>query len=250
MIDPLADTLVAAVQAGESTVASGGGALSWIEYVLARRPVWIAQKAAEEFARHTASTAPLWRWVTVAGPQREIVLRGTSMAATTSGAAGLAATMGIPIVATIGVWVMLGAGYHQARQEIRRKGFMSGFSQGFVSGVLNWYWEHTVQRFAMRFVVRRNAFDPVMDREEALGYNEGLIKGWGVGIGIPDLKALTTIKMVEDKKKAYRIALRRLANRHDDGPWSRNADEAKLQQVGYVIDLAAAGVRHGLIVAE
>jgi hypothetical protein len=54
----------------------------------------------------------------------------------------------------------------------------------------------------------------------------------------------------KEVRKAYRIALRRLAGRHDAGAWSQNADEARLQQSGYVIELAAAGVRHGLILAE
>jgi hypothetical protein len=87
-----------------------------------------------------------------------------------------------------------------------------------------------------------------MDREEALGYNEGLIKGWGVGAGVPE--KLFTHRLNQEKKKAYRIALRRLANRHDTGPWSTNEDMARLQQSGYVIELAAAGIRHGLIVPE
>ncbi len=244
-VDPLAETLRAAVAALESTAVSGGRVMSWMEFILSRQPVWLAQAAAAEFARQSASTAPLWRWIRVPGPQLVAAARGTSVAATISGAAGLATTLGIPLVVAAGTWVMLGAGYYQARQEVRQKGFMSGFSQGFVMGVLNWGWHHAVSLFAKRFVIRKNAFDPVMDREEALGYNEGLIKGWAAGAGVP-----RRFMRDKDVRKAYRIALRRLADRRDTGPWSTNEDEARLQQSGYVIELAAAGVRHGLIVAE
>jgi hypothetical protein len=255
MVDPFgatgfADTLLAAVEAGESTAISGGAVGSWIEMVLARRPIWAAQAAALEFAKDSAATAPLWRWVQVAGPLRVEAVRGTSLAATTSGVASLALTLGVPLVAAVGVWVMLGSGYYQARKEIRRKGFMSGFSQGFTMGVLKWDWHQAVQRFAKRFVIRRNAFDSVMDREEALGYNEGLIKGWAAGSAVWEKYYDARLGKVVDKKKAYRIALRRLADRHDSSPWSANEDMARLQQVDYVINLAAAGLKHGLIVPE
>ncbi|HMQ05049.1 MAG TPA: hypothetical protein PKD26_14105 [Pyrinomonadaceae bacterium] len=250
MIDPLADTLRAAVNAAESTVASGGAAMSFIEMVLRRRPFWVAQQAAMEFARHSSTTAPIWRWVRVPGPNFVEVMRGTSTAATMQGITGLAVTMGIPIVTAVGVWVMLGSGYYQARQEVRRRGYMSGFSQGFTMGVLNWKWEQAVHLFAKRFVIRKNVFDPVMDREEALGYNEGLIKGWGTGSAVPDAFFDFSTGKVVDKRKSFRIALRKLAGRRDSGGWSRNADEARLQQSSYVIELAAAGLRHGLIVVE
>src|SRR4051812_47970915 len=101
MADPIADTLEKAVE----TAVSGGAIGSWIEMVLARRPFWIAQAAAEAFLKQSASTAPLWRWVRLPGPLYSVGARGTSMAATVSGAGGLAVTLGIPIVVAIGVWV-------------------------------------------------------------------------------------------------------------------------------------------------
>jgi len=84
-----------------------------------------------------------------------------------------------------------------------------------------------------------------MDREEALGYNEGLIKGWAAGSGVPH-----RFMRDQEVRKAYRIALRRLADRTISGSWSRDADEARLQQWSYVVDLAAAGMREGLIVPD
>ena len=54
----------------------------------------------------------------------------------------------------------------------------------------------------------------------------------------------------ENAKKAYRIKLRNLADIHGSGRWSRNSDEAYLEQRNYVIELAGAGVRNGVIKAE
>ncbi len=51
-------------------------------------------------------------------------------------------------------------------------------------------------------------------------------------------------------KKTFRMTLRNAANRHGSREWSRNDDEARQQQVSYVIQLAGAGIRSGLIVAE
>src|SRR5262249_20258348 len=82
---------------------------------------------------------------------------------------------------------------------------------GFTTGVLNWSFGQAIRLFVKRFVIRRNKFDTVMDREEALGYNEGLIKGWAVGASVPE--KLFSHRLNQEKKKAYRIALRRLANR-------------------------------------
>lgn len=252
MVDPLAATLEAAVEAFESggTAVSGGAIGSWIGMVLRQRPIWAVQQATLLFAQQSASTAPLWRWVRLPGPLYGAAARGTSMAATVSGAGGLAVTLGIPIVVAVGVWVMLGSGYYQARKEIRRKGFMTGFSHGFTTGVLKWSWDLAVAHLAKPFVIRTNAFDPVMDREEALGYNEGLTKGWAVGSAVWETFYDSRLDKVVDKKKSYRIALRRLAGRHDSGEWSRNWDEARLQQDNYVIELAGAGIRNGLIVPE
>ncbi len=210
-----------------------------IAKLIARRPVWIEQIAARELAPLAARTAPVWRWVRIAGPLSNVAVRGTSVGASVAGAGGLALTAGVPIVVAAGVWVMLGSGYYQARQIARQRGHMSGFAQGFTMGVLKWNWDHAVTRFGRRFVVNANAFDPVATREEALGYNKGLLTGFAAGHSTP-----------EPMRKSFRIALRKLAGRTDSGDWARDDDVARLQQVGYVIELAAAGVRHGLIVAE
>lgn len=206
---------------------------------IARRPVWIEQIAARELAPLAARTAPIWRWVRIAGPMSDVVVRGTSGVATLGGAGSLALTAGVPIVVAAGVWVMLGSGYYQARQIARKNGVLTGFAQGFTMGILNWKWEQAVSRFGKRFVVNPNTFDPQASKEEAMGYNEGLVAGYAAGYASSD-----------DMKKAFRITLRKLAGRTDSGDWSRNSDVAYQQQTSYVIQLSGAGRGKGLFVQE
>jgi len=269
MTDPLAfaetviaETLRAATgAAGAGTLASGAGSMgasgaavggmqNFVNFVLARRPVWLAQEAANAFAARSATTAPIWRWVRVPGPLYTQAVRGTSMAATMSGVGGLALTAGVPIAVAIGTWIALGSGYAAARKKIRRDGFMTGYSRGFVMGVLKWHWQHAVDRFGMRYVIRKNVWDGEMDRQEALGNNEGLRNGYAAGDGVPETWYDKDLDKVVDKKKAYRIALRKAAGITAAGEWSRNWDEARLQQRNYVVELAAKGLKSGLIVPE
>jgi hypothetical protein len=135
----------------------------------------------------------------------------------------------------VGVWVLIGGGYAEGRRIAGEKSGLTGFSQGYVTGILNWPWVTTVNRFAKR-QVGFNSWDRGVAVSEAEGYNKGLVAGYVLGSGAPD-----------NAKKAYRAKLRQLANVHITGAWSSNADEAYLQQTGYVIALAAAGVRYGLI---
>ena len=130
---------------------------------------------------------------------------------------------------------MIGGAYAEGRRIAGERGALSGFSQGFVMGVLNWQWGTAARLFGKK-QAGRNAFDQGAARAEAEGYNKGLVAGYALGSGAPD-----------NVKKAYRIKLRKLANLHVAGPWSIDADEAYLQQTNYVISLAAAGVNAGLI---
>jgi hypothetical protein len=107
-----------------------------------------------------------------------------------------------------------------------------------------------VNVLARPFVIRRNTFDPVMDREEERGYNEGRIKGWAAGSAVPDVHFDAKSGRTIEARKAFRLTLRQLADRYVFGRWSEDPLEARLQQSGYIIDLAGAGMRHGLIVAE
>ena len=156
----------------------------------------------------------------------------------TGAAAGsFALTAGLPIVTAVGVWVALGSGYYQAREEAKKDETMSGFSQGFVMAILGWKWSHVVPLFRRPYL-SINKFDEQMNSIRVNSYHAGLKTGFLAGMVLP-----------EDGKKAYRAKIRRAGNVTGPKEWSRDDDVARNQQVSYVIEMAAAGRRYGIIAA-
>jgi hypothetical protein len=152
--------------------------------------------------------------------------------------ASFALTAGVPIVTAVGVWVALGSGYYEARQKAKKSEFMSGFSQGFVMGVLQWKWDHVVTHFRRPFL-SINKFDGAMDKIRVESYHEGLKGGFLAGTALP-----------LDVKKGVSRAIRKAGNIHGPKEWSRDDDVARNQRVSYVIEMAGAGVRYQLIKPE
>ncbi len=157
-----------------------------------------------------------------------------------SGAAvgSFALTAGVPVLTAVGVWVALGSGYYQARQEAKKEETMSGFSQGFVMAILGWKWDHVVSRFRRPYL-RINHFDEAMDSIRVNSYHEGLKMGYLAGLVLPD-----------EGKKAYAGKIRQAGGIRGPKEWSRNSDIARNQQISYVIEMAAAARRHQIIKAE
>jgi hypothetical protein len=157
----------------------------------------------------------------------------------TGAAAGsFALTAGLPIVTAVGVWVALGSGYYQARQEAKKGETMSGFSQGFVMAIIGWKWDHVVSRFR-RPHLRINHFDEAMDAIRVNSYHEGLKKGYLAGLVLP-----------ENAKKEYSRKIRKAGGVHGPKEWSRNDDVARNQQISYVIEMAGAALRYQIIKTE
>lgn len=150
-------------------------------------------------------------------------------------AGSLALTAGVPIVTAVGVWVALGSGYYQAREEAKKEEAMSGFSQGFVMAVMNWQWTHVVSRF-QRPHLNINKFDEQMNSIRVNSYHGGLMRGFLAGRVLP-----------ADVKKAIVSKLREAGKISAPKEWSRNSDVARNQQISYVIEMAAAGRRNNLI---
>jgi hypothetical protein len=161
-------------------------------------------------------------------------LRAASLVA----GSGAVAAGAVPVIAMAGVFVALGAGYYEAREMAREANNKSGFSQGFVMGVLNWSWHQAWDHFGKK-EVGTNAWDQGISVAAYEGYNRGLVTGFKMGSYLQ-----------ENAKKAFRIRLRSLADIHGSRAWSRNPDEAYLQQRDYVIELAAAGWKHGVFKSE
>ena len=190
--------------------------------------IWDAGTMNAHYAVLAGSTMSMLRTVWV--PSLGELVMGTAMVGGGAIAAGA-----LPVIFQAGVFVALGAPYYQARELAKEQNTKSGFAQGFVMGVLNWEWGHAVSRFGRRYL-RINPNDPEMDRIRVVHYNAGLKSGFAAGAALP-----------EDARKQYRIKFREAAGRADAGEWSENADQARLQQVDYVIALAGAALKHKLI---
>ena len=155
-----------------------------------------------------------------------------------TGAAGALADGAVPVVAMVGVWVALGSGYAEAREQARNENSLLGFAQGFTMGVLDWQWGQAASRFGRRYL-KINHVDGQMDVIRVVSYNGGLKTGFGAGSGL-----------AADARKKYRIALRRLAGISGSSTWSAQEDVARNEQISYVIALSSAGMRNGILRAQ
>lgn len=152
--------------------------------------------------------------------------------------ASFALTAGVPVITAVGVWVALGSGYYQAREQAKNENTMSGFSQGFVMAILKWKWHHVASRF-QRPYLRINKFDEEMDSIRVTYYHRGLKSGFLAGSVLSD-----------EAKKEYVKKIRSAGNTHAPKQWSENEYEARNQQISYVIDLATAALRLQVIKPE
>ncbi|HMS40618.1 MAG TPA: hypothetical protein PKE69_10350 [Pyrinomonadaceae bacterium] len=155
-----------------------------------------------------------------------------------AGAGSLALTAGVPIITAVGVWVALGSGYYQAREQAKNENTMSGFSQGFVMAILKWKWHNVVSRF-QRPYLRINKADEAMNRIRVESYHKGLQSGFLAGSALSD-----------DAKKEYVKKIRSAGNAYAPKQWSENEYEARNQQISYVIDLAATAMKLQIIKPE
>lgn len=155
-----------------------------------------------------------------------------------AGAGSFALTAGLPAITAVGVWVALGSGYYQAREEAKNQNTMAGFSQGFVMAILKWKWHNVVSRF-QRPYLRINKFDEEMDSIRVTSYHNGLKSGFLAGTVMSD-----------EAKKEYVKKIRTAGNVKAVKQWSENEYEARNQQISYVIELAGAALRFQIIKAS
>lgn len=145
------------------------------------------------------------------------------------GAGGLFLTLVVPLGVWVGGFVALGAGYAEARNLVRNENFESGFSQGFVTGLLKWEWHQAVSRFGKFSPGQKNPFDESLGYIAANAYNDGLRSGYTHAVFFDD----ATRKKLLSQLKSH-------APHAAAGQWTR------LDQISYVIDLASAGRRTGV----
>lgn len=119
--------------------------------------------------------------------------------------------------------------YKTAEDAFKIEETQSGYSQGLVAGLLEWDWKQLADRFG-RHYIRVNVFDEEMNRIRVTAYNVGLRIGWSVA------KSLTG-----GAEKRVLSAIRKVAKEPIPSRWTR------LEQISYVIALAAAARRSGMI---
>ena len=157
-----------------------------------------------------------------------------------AGAGTTALAIGLPVIAMAAVAVALGAPYYQARQEAKREGYASGFSKGFITGLLRWETRFTIDRF-WDPALNQNGFDELLPTIRANAHNTGLLKGRVAGLAWTD-----------SEKKIFLTGLHKLVKTSQAG-WLPRSDDwmermrARQVQISFVIDLATAATKRGLI---
>jgi hypothetical protein len=152
------------------------------------------------------------------------------------------AAVALPVIAVVAVGVALGAPYLQAREAAKKEETVSGFSHGFIMGLLEWKWEWAVRLFPGYFPP--NPYDPAMAQIRALAYLNGMQTGFLAGASLP-----------RAAKKLYLLKLHTLVTTSKVG-WTARSDawqeqmRARRVQISYVIDLAVAARKYGIIKDE
>lgn len=179
------------------------------------------------FALHSASVA--------AAAEARLAMAMAQLRASSLliGGANLALTAGVPLTVWVGVFAAMGAPYAEARALVKNENFQSGFSQGFVTGLLKWEWSHTTSRFFKFSPGQMNYYDESLSYERANAYNAGLKAGYVHAVGLDEVA-----------REAMLDRLKSLSPGTKAGSWDH------LDQISYVIELASAGRRNKVFKTE
>lgn len=85
-----------------------------------------------------------------------------------------------------GVFMALGSGYQAATEEVRNENSLTGFTHGYVMGLLGWSWHSAVNHFGRHFVVRISTTDAGNDVVRVNAYNRGLRAGFFYATPLPE----------------------------------------------------------------
>ena len=122
---------------------------------------------------------------------------------------GVALAAAGPVLGMTGVFMALGSGYAEAREEIQNEAVASGFSQGFVAGLLNMSTQTVSSLFAQHGVIRRHPMDEDADVLEMKARNRGLVAGYSIGKLVPP-----------EEKKAFLSEIREFTGSVAAGEWT------------------------------
>jgi hypothetical protein len=253
------ETVVSIVESATGGVTTTSASMTAAEYTVWATPAWIARirylrmMGMDSYIEDMAASflgkpgGPLQAALTeIAAEEQAVTIAAADAAATAAegtliaGAGTTVAAIALPVIAMAAVGVALGAGYYQAREEARKHGYDLGFAEGFVTGLLNWELRFTIDRFWDK-AVDKNSFDEVIPSIRAKAHNKGMLKGRAAAIALTD-KA----------KKTYLRGLHKLTKTSSAGWTSRSDDwmeqmRARQVQISYVMELATAAMKHGII---
>lgn len=138
-----------------------------------------------------------------------------------TGELGAIAAGALPIITMVGVFVALGAPYFEVRKIVEQEESSSGFSQGFITGLLGWKFGQVASLFGRWGVLRIYQTDEALNVIRVNAYNTSLKGGYIFGTILPDSKQAAILK-----------GLRKAARHPTTGTWTRN------DQISFVIALA------------
>jgi hypothetical protein len=168
------------------------------------------------FIEHALAFVDMFEWVT------------PTYLATGVPAMGFATVAGVtlafvgPVLGTAGVFMALGSGYAEAREEIQNEAVASGFSQGFVAGILNMSPGTVSSLFAQHGVIPNHPMDREADILEMKARNRGVVAGYALANTATD-----------EQKKSFVFEIREFTGHISSGNWTDR------DKVDYVIAYAA-----------
>jgi hypothetical protein len=136
--------------------------------------------------------------------------------------AGVGLAFAGPVLGMTGVFMALGSGYAEAREEIQNEAVASGFSQGFVAGLLNMSPGTVKALFAQHGAIHRNPMDSEADVLEMKARNRGLVAGYAMAN-----------QASAENKKTYLSEIRQFTGHVSSGSWGDR------DKIDYVITYAA-----------
>jgi hypothetical protein len=168
-------------------------------------------------AEHLLMLADMWE---VVHPTFVGLAGGSTIGAAT--VTGVTAAVVGPILGQAGVFMALGSGYEEARREIQNEAISSGFSQGFVAGILNMSPATTKSLFGKHGVGQLNPMDPEASILEVKAHNRGLVAGY-----------VFANTASAEQKKSFVFELRKFTGDVPHSVWD------DLEKRNYVIEYAA-----------
>lgn len=127
----------------------------------------------------------------------------------------------LPVVLWVYIVRKLVGNYEEAREIVSHEEAASGFSQGFVTGLLGWQWYNVRSLLGRWGSLRIYQADEAMNNIRVNAYNTGLKSGYVVGYLLPG-----------SAQKAFLSGLRKRAHHPSAGGWTHT------DQISFVISLA------------